>query len=51
MTAEKPKLIIRKAELSDASKIAALSRTIYGRGDGYTPEELRGQINNFADGQ
>ena len=51
MTAEKPKLIIRMAELEDARKISALSRKVYGKGEGYTAEEVRGQINNFADGQ
>ncbi|WP_246218793.1 hypothetical protein [Parasphingorhabdus halotolerans] len=51
MTAEKPKLIIRMADLDDAGKIATLSRKIYGKGEGYTVEEVRGQINNFIDGQ
>ena len=51
MTAEKPKLIIRMAELEDARKISALSRKVYGKGENYTTEEVRGQINNFAEGQ
>ena len=51
MTAEKPKLLIRVAALKDAREISALSRKVYGKGEGYTPEEILGQINNFYEGQ
>ncbi len=50
-TDTKPKLIIRKARLSDAGAIAALSKRVYGERDGYSVSEIRGQINNFRDGQ
>lgn len=51
IAAEKPKLVIRMAELEDARKNSALSRKVYGKGEVCTTEDVRGQINNFADGQ
>ncbi|MEO1253135.1 MAG: nitrilase-related carbon-nitrogen hydrolase [Pseudomonadota bacterium] len=50
-TASKPKLITRTAELSDVAAIAALSARVYGEANASTEDEIRGQINNFSDGQ
>ncbi len=51
MTATKPKLVIRQATLEDVPGIVALSRKIYGEDGGYVEGNVRGQINNFAEGQ
>ena len=50
-TAEKPKLILRNADIADAPAMAALSRRVYGDAQGSTEDALRGQINQFAEGQ
>jgi predicted amidohydrolase/ribosomal protein S18 acetylase RimI-like enzyme len=50
-TDSKAKLIIRPATTADARKIAGLSTRIYGKADAMTPAEVRGQINNFPEGQ
>lgn len=45
------KLIIRPAEISDAQAIATLSATVYGRPYAFSEAQIRGQINNFPEGQ
>ena len=50
-TDAKPKLIMRNAEMSDVAEIAALSRRVYGDKEASTQDEIRGQINNFPEGQ
>jgi len=51
MDSTKAKLVVRQAENADAARIARLSNKVYGRGEGYTAAQIRGQINNFPDGQ
>lgn len=51
MPQPKAKLIIRPALSADARAIAALSTKVYGKADAFTQAELRGQINNFPEGQ
>ncbi|MGF1463836.1 MAG: GNAT family N-acetyltransferase [Maricaulaceae bacterium] len=51
MSASKAKLVIRNAVLRDAEAITHLTRTVYGEGEGYPDHAIRGQINNFSDGQ
>jgi len=51
MTTSKAKLLIRQATLADAPAITRLSAKVYGRPDAFTRAEIRGQINNFPDGQ
>lgn len=51
MPGTKAKLIIREARASDARAIVALSRKIYGKADAYSGAQIRGQINNFPEGQ
>lgn len=50
-TDAKARLIMRNAELADVAQIEALSRRVYGEGEASTQDEIRGQINNFPDGQ
>lgn len=50
-SASKAKLIIRQARASDAPAIARLSVKVYSVGDAFTRAEIRGQINNFPEGQ
>lgn len=45
------KLVIREARAADARAVAALSRKVYGRADGFSTAQVRGQINNFPEGQ
>lgn len=47
----KPVLIVRNARLSDTSEICALSARVYKHEPPYTPAQIKGQINNFPDGQ
>lgn len=47
----KPKLILRHAQLTDVAAISALSKRVYGAQDGYSGRQVRGQINNFPEGQ
>jgi predicted amidohydrolase/ribosomal protein S18 acetylase RimI-like enzyme len=49
--ATKAKLLIRQAKAADAPAVARLSVKVYGRGDAFTRAEIRGQINNFPEGQ
>lgn len=51
MDRTKAKLVIRLAEVKDARAIAALSTKVYGRSEGLTQAQVRGQINNFPQGQ
>jgi predicted amidohydrolase/ribosomal protein S18 acetylase RimI-like enzyme len=51
MDQSKAKLLIRQARLGDVPALARLSNKVYGRAEGFTSAELRGQINNFPDGQ
>src|SRR3546814_17621207 len=45
------KLIIRLAEISDAKAIATLSAKVYGEAHDFSEPQVRGQINNFPEGQ
>lgn len=45
------KLVIREAKASDARAIAALSAKVYGKADAFSGAQIRGQINNFPEGQ
>lgn len=47
----KAKLLIRQARAGDVPAIARLSVKAYGRRDAFTRAEVRGQINNFPEGQ
>jgi len=47
----KPKLVLRRADLNDVPGIVDLSRRIYGAQNAFTRRQVRGQINNFSDGQ
>ena len=51
MPQSKAKLIIRQARNSDARAVAALSAKVYGKPNAFTQAEIRGQINNFPEGQ
>lgn len=51
MPATQAKLVIREARAADARAIAALSRKVYGKADGFSSAQIRGQINNFPEGQ
>ena len=47
----KAKLLIRPARASDARAVARLSVKVYGRAEAFTSAAIRGQINNFPEGQ
>ncbi|MBM3595068.1 MAG: GNAT family N-acetyltransferase [Alphaproteobacteria bacterium] len=49
--ATKAKLLIRQARVGDVPAIARLSAKVYGRVEAFTRAEVRGQINNFPEGQ
>lgn len=51
MSQSQAKLVIRPARLSDVAALARLSNKVYGRAEAFTSAELRGQINNFPEGQ
>jgi len=51
MSTSKAKLVIRPAVLTDAPAITRLSARVYGPTEAFTRAEVRGQINNFPDGQ
>ncbi|MXO66970.1 bifunctional GNAT family N-acetyltransferase/carbon-nitrogen hydrolase family protein [Altericroceibacterium endophyticum] len=51
MDSTKAKLVIRPAVPKDAASIVRLSAKVYGKSDAYRPAQVRGQINNFPDGQ
>lgn len=50
-TGSKAKLIIRPARNSDVAAMAGLSAKVYGKAEAFTRAEIRGQINNFPEGQ
>ena len=49
--ADKPRLFVRNARMEDVPGIVALSRKIYKGEMATTAESVRGQINNFPEGQ
>src|SRR3546814_8434097 len=51
MDSTRPKLVIRNSKTRDAAGIARLSAKVYGRAEGYSAAQIRGQINNFPEGQ
>ncbi|ADM09444.1 hypothetical protein PB2503_06892 [Parvularcula bermudensis HTCC2503] len=51
MSDTQPKLIVRNAMVADAPAVVSLSRRVYGDVESYSPSEIRGQINNFPEGQ
>ena len=51
MDSTKAKLVIRNSTPRDAAAIARLTAKVYGRGEGYSAAQIRGQINNFPEGQ
>lgn len=48
---QRPSLVIRNARARDAQAIARLSAKVYGAEQAYPGEMIRGQINNFPEGQ
>ncbi len=51
MDPTKAKLVIRPARPGDATKIARMSANVYGKEEAYSAAQIRGQINNFPEGQ
>ncbi|MGV1682645.1 GNAT family N-acetyltransferase [Sphingopyxis sp. NJF-3] len=51
MDSTRPKLVIRNSETRDAAAIARLTAKVYGRAEAYSAAQIRGQINNFPEGQ
>lgn len=51
MPQSKAKLVIRPALASHARAISQLSAKVYGKANAFTQAEIRGQINNFPEGQ
>ena len=51
MTATRTKLVIRNAKPKDIAGIRPLYDKVYGVDDGYTVDQIAGQINKFPDGQ
>jgi len=47
----RPKLIVRRANTSDATAIYDLGRRVYDPSPSMTARMIKGQINNFPDGQ
>jgi len=45
------KLVVRPATLRDSRAIARLSTKVYGKTEGMSAAHVRGQINNFPEGQ
>lgn len=45
------KLVIREARPGDTRGIVALSTKVYGKADSFSNAQIRGQINNFPEGQ
>ena len=50
-SSSKARLIVRQATIQDIPEIAGLTERVYKGFPPYTRRELRGQINNFNDGQ
>lgn len=51
MDQTRSKLVIRNAQPKDARAVAALSAKVYGKHEAYSAAMIRGQINNFPEGQ
>ena len=51
MTATRTKLVIRNAKPKDIAGIRPLYDKVYGVANGYTVDQIAGQINKFPDGQ
>lgn len=51
LSADRPKLQVRGAKSKDVSQIRALSGKVYTKLGAYSSSMLRGQINNFPEGQ
>src|SRR3546814_14991035 len=51
MESPRPKLVIRNSETRDAAAVARLTAKVYGRAEAYSAAQIRGQINNFPEGQ
>lgn len=47
----KPKLVIRNATLSDVQAVLKLTSKVYPQMPPYSIDMLRGQVNNYSDGQ
>src|SRR3546814_15741022 len=43
--------VIRHSETRHAAAIARLTAKVYGRAEAYSAAQIRGQINNFPEGQ
>src|SRR3546814_19951640 len=50
MDSTRPKLVIRNSETRDAAGIARPSAKVYGRAEGSSAAQSRGQIHNFPAG-
>lgn len=48
---KKPKLFVRNAKTEDIEAIRSLAQMVYPEMPAYLPDALRGQINNFPEGQ
>lgn len=48
---DRPRLNVRRATASDIGAICALSERVYGKGKGYSREQVRGQQAQFPEGQ
>lgn len=48
---QKAKLVVRRARLADASAIAELGRKVYAPSPSFSSRMVKGQINNFPEGQ
>jgi len=51
MNSSKSKLVIRNATLKDIPSLLPMYAKVYGAADGYTADQIAGQINRFPDGQ
>ncbi len=51
MNSSKSKLVIRNATLKDIPSLLPMYAKVYGVADGYTSDQIAGQINRFPDGQ
>jgi predicted amidohydrolase len=51
VNSSKSKLVIRNATLKDIPSLLPMYAKVYGAADGYTADQIAGQINRFPDGQ
>jgi len=51
VNSSKSKLVIRNATLKDIPSLLPMYAKVYGLADGYTSDQIAGQINRFPDGQ